>query len=157
MNMPKDDMYAEYISSTWLNKNYFQWNSLRVEEHRMLATSRFFTILSLGLPRFHNLELIDFDDFFAWSSAEHHNAELIQKSGTHPELFPKGSPLSRTWKMFYPRPSTVKDPSKHVKNVLRALSKSNCFIKGLDLSPRANTGLPSNFFRHCRIDQGLGY
>lgn len=151
--IPEDDLFAKYLNAAWFKQNYSKWDSLRVEEHHILV-KRLCDVLSLGLPRFQKLESIKFDDYLAWFSAESANAEFIQESGTHPELFPRGSPLSRTWKMFYPRPSKVKDRSNHVKNVMRALSKPNCFIKCLGLSARVDTGLPPNFFRHCRINKG---
>ncbi|KAI4162427.1 MAG: hypothetical protein LQ342_003993 [Letrouitia transgressa] len=138
--IPEDDLFAKYLNAAWFKQNYSKWDSLRVEEHHILV-KRLCDVLSLGLPRFQKLESIKFDDYLAWFSAESANAEFIQESGTHPELFPRGSPLSRTWKMFYPRPSKVKDRSNHVKNVMRALSKPNCFIKCLGLSARDKQGL----------------
>ncbi|KAL9033281.1 MAG: hypothetical protein Q9214_007589 [Letrouitia sp. 1 TL-2023] len=157
MNTPEDDLFAKYANSAWFNQSYSKWESLRVAEYHILANLRFCNILSSGLPRFQKLESISFDSYLAWGSITSGDANFIQNSGTHPELFPEGSPLSRTWTMFYPQPFSVTDPSIHVKNVMRALFESKCFIKGLDFKAIANTGLPSSFFRHGGIDEGLGY
>ncbi|KAG6986726.1 hypothetical protein G7Y79_00073g098250 [Physcia stellaris] len=143
-------LFDKYGNDAMVRKGFARWEELEEDEHACITM--FYPTLCLGMFQLSNLRSVKMDDD-VWDRGNRQVGLLIEDAQPilPSELNFTGSPLSRKWGTFHPRPVKPNfldglDRDRHLQLIIRALSKTRRRISFFDTGTHAVEGLSPHFF-----------
>ena len=150
------DLFEKHGSNGVILNGFKEWQVLRRYAWRNVPSGMFCDALSEGLQSLPQLRTVETEDNI-WF---HQTATLGRHSDDESDFLSftcyEGSPISRNWKLFHPRPRKPIDGSKDFRIIVSSLRRAQRRIKNFCHDNSFVRGYPAVIFQHHDPQSRLG-